>query len=160
YRKSVTGGSTFMLVDASTQQKQPAFDHAAIATSLTAATGRTVTANALPFATLTYSADEHTFDVAIDTMRFTCVVAESRCARAQGGGGRGGRGGGGGALGRFGGGLYGDPPAPNAAPRTSPDGKLEATVRNFNVYTRTVGANDWALLSSDGSEANAYSVQS
>jgi dipeptidyl aminopeptidase/acylaminoacyl peptidase len=161
YRKSITGGSTFMLVDAATQQKTPAFDHAAIATSLSSATGRRVDARNLPFTALTYAADGHSFDVTVDTLRFTCVVDESRCARAQAGGGRGGRGGGGGA-GRFGGALYGGDPAAqvNNAPRVSPDGKLEAAVRNFNVFLRTVGARDWTPLSTDGSDANAYSVQS
>ena len=44
YRKSVTGGSTFMIADAATLQKKPAFDHAAVAASLSAATGRPIDA--------------------------------------------------------------------------------------------------------------------
>ena len=162
YRKSVknaTGnGSTFMVVDAATQTKRPAFDHAAVAASLAAASGRAMTATTLPFTMLAFAADERTFDVTVDTARFTCTVAESRCTRAQPNGGRGGRAGGGG--GRFGGGLYGDPAPPNTAPRVSPDGTTEATIRNFNVYTRPVGTRTWTALSADGSEANAYAIQS
>ena len=37
YRRSVTGGNDFVLVDAATQQKQPAFDHAGLATGLSQA---------------------------------------------------------------------------------------------------------------------------
>jgi len=164
YRKSVIGGSTFMIVDAATLEKKPAFDHAALATSLSSALGRTVSAQNLPFNALNYSADERSFDVAFDTTRFTCTVAEARCAVAQASGGRAGRGGrgGGGANARFGGGLYGggDVQQASTPPRVSPDSKTEATIRNFNVFVRAVGARDWTPLSFDGSDVNAYSIQS
>src|SRR5207249_9445457 len=39
YRKAVKGGDQFIVVDADTQQKRPAFDHEAIAKALSAATG-------------------------------------------------------------------------------------------------------------------------
>jgi dipeptidyl aminopeptidase/acylaminoacyl peptidase len=168
YRKSISGGSTFMIVDAATLEKKPAFDHAALATSLSSALGRTVSARSLPFNTLNYAVDERSFDVAVDTTRYTCTVAEARCAVAQGGGrgGRGGRGGGGGANARFGGGLYGgggggdDVQQATIPARGSPDGKTEATIRNFNVFVRAVGARDWTPLSFDGSDVNSYSMQS
>jgi hypothetical protein len=159
YRKSVKDGSMFMVVDAATLEKKPAFDHAAVAASLSSVAGRPVSPLNLPFNALVYAADERTFDVTVDTMRFTCVVIDSRCTRSQASGGRGGRGGGGGGP-RFGGGLYGDAPQPSAASRVSPDGKLEASIRNFNVFTRVVGTREWTPLSSDGSDANAYSIQS
>ncbi|MBM4194477.1 MAG: S9 family peptidase, partial [Gemmatimonadetes bacterium] len=62
--------------------------------------------------------------------------------------------------GRIGGGLYGDPPVPNPAPRASPDGAWEAAIRNHNVAVRARGARDWTVLSADGSEINAYVIQS
>jgi dipeptidyl aminopeptidase/acylaminoacyl peptidase len=158
YKKSITGGTQFMIVDAATLQKKPAFDHAAIAGSLSRATGRPVDARNLPFNVLTFAADERSFEVAIDTARYTCVVVESNCTRVTAA--RGGRGGRGGAFARFGGGLYGDAPQTDNSPRVSPDGKTEASIRNFNVFTRTVGSRDWTPLSTDGSDANAYSIQS
>ena len=79
----IKGGSMFMKVDAATSEKTPAFDHAALAASLSSAVGRTVTALSLPFNALVYSADERTFDVTVDTMRLTCVVADARCTRTQ-----------------------------------------------------------------------------
>ena len=166
YRKSVTGGSTFMIADAATLEKKPAFDHTALAASLSSALGRTVSARDLPFNALNYAADERSFDVTVDTTRYTCTVADARCAVAQAGGGRGGRGGrgggGGGASARFGGGLYGGGDVQQASipPRVSPDGKTEATIRNYNVFVRAVGARDWTPLSFDGSDVNAYSMQS
>ncbi|MGH7470219.1 MAG: DPP IV N-terminal domain-containing protein [Longimicrobiales bacterium] len=162
YRKSITGGTTFMIADAATLEKKPAFDHTALAASLATATGRTIDARVLPFNELSYAADERSFEITVDTLRFTCTVVESRCTAVPtfaGRGGRGGRGGGGG-TGRFGGGLYGDAAQPNPAPRGSPDGKTEAVIRNFNVFTRAVGTGDWTALSTDGSDANAYVIQS
>ena len=161
YRKSITGGTTFMIADAATLQKKPAFDHAAVAASLTTAAGRTIDARNLPFSAIVFSADESSFEVVVDTSRFTCVVAGSSCTRAGVGGGRGGRGGGGGGGARFGGGLYGGEIVQQANPaRVSPDGKTEASIRNYNIFTRAVGVRDWTPLSTDGSEANAYSSQS
>jgi dipeptidyl aminopeptidase/acylaminoacyl peptidase len=157
YRKSTKGGSVFMIVDAATLAKKAAFDHAAVAQALASLLGRSVDPNAPPFATLAFSSDESSFDATVDTMRVTCTIADGRCTRA-GAGGRRGRGGGGGAL--FGGGAYGDPPPINAAPHVSPDGKTEASIRNFNVFIRPVGAREWSPLSTDGSEVNAYAIQS
>ena len=52
YRKSVKGGDAFMTIDADTLQKQPAFDHAAIARALSDLTGNRYTGEKLPFTTL------------------------------------------------------------------------------------------------------------
>jgi dipeptidyl aminopeptidase/acylaminoacyl peptidase len=162
YRKSVIRGSQFIVADAATREKKPAFDHAALAASLSSVIGRAIDAGHLPFNALAYSADERAFDVTIDSLRLTCTVVESRCTRLDAPGGRGGRGArGAGAGGRsFGGGLYGEAPAPSAAPRASPDGRTEASIRNYNVFTRGVGARDWVPLSTDGSEGDAYAIQS
>ncbi|MBX6333031.1 MAG: DPP IV N-terminal domain-containing protein, partial [Gemmatimonadaceae bacterium] len=47
-------------------------------------------------------------------------------------------------------------PAPVVRPRRSPDGKWEALVRNYNVYVRPVGSTKGMMLSTDGSEGDAY----
>ncbi len=49
YRKSVRGGSEFIMVDADTQAKKPAFDHEKLAAALSRASGTTYTALKLPF---------------------------------------------------------------------------------------------------------------
>ena len=43
-----------------------------------------------------------------------------------------------------------------AEPKKSPDGKLEALVRNYNVAIRKTGAPDVTFLSTDGSEGCYY----
>jgi hypothetical protein len=49
YRRAVKGGHDFVLVDADTKAKGPAFDHAAIGASLSGAAGKTYGALDLPF---------------------------------------------------------------------------------------------------------------
>src|SRR5215831_893385 len=55
YRKSVKGGNEFVVVDAATGQKRPAFDHARLATALSSASGTTYAAVTLPFSEFTYT---------------------------------------------------------------------------------------------------------
>src|SRR5215204_5384871 len=54
YRKTVKGGAEFVVVDAATQEKRPAFDHATIAAAL----GGKATAISLPFQDFTFVDDE------------------------------------------------------------------------------------------------------
>src|SRR5688500_8044987 len=49
YRKSVTGGHEFVLVDAKTLQRQPPFDHARLAAALNKSSGESYSALTLPF---------------------------------------------------------------------------------------------------------------
>ena len=65
YRKSVKGGSEFVLVDAETMAKRPAFDHAKIAASLSAATGEKYEALKLPFQSINFVDNESAIDVTV-----------------------------------------------------------------------------------------------
>lgn len=81
YRRSVKGGHEFMLVDAETLVKRPAFDHARLAASLSAATGRSYTATTLPFATLTFVDQERAIEfVALDAT-WRCTLSDYACRR-------------------------------------------------------------------------------
>jgi dipeptidyl aminopeptidase/acylaminoacyl peptidase len=160
YRRSVKGGHDFILVDADAKTKGPAFDHAKIGASLSAATGKTYGALDLPFNAFEFVDGERAIQFAADDATWRCDVAASTCRKAtpaeiQQGGGRGGRGGGQGATGfggRGGAAQDGTPPV-----RQSPDGKREALIWNYNVTVRDAGTkkNEMAL-STDGSEGNAY----
>jgi dipeptidyl aminopeptidase/acylaminoacyl peptidase len=180
YRTSVKGGHEFVLVETATGAKQPAFDHAKLATALSAAMKRPVKPLELPF---------NTFNYADDNRAITFMPGPGGPAGA--GGGRGGRGGGPGAdenawrcsletytcrepqargaggrglSGGRGGGLAGpvrqEFDINGAEPRRSPDGKLEAFVRNYNVAIREVGKPAVTLLSSDGVEGGYYDPES
>src|SRR5690242_9020085 len=55
YRKTVHGGYEFVLVDATTLHKGPAFDHARLAAALTSAMDKPIAATTLPFARFTFA---------------------------------------------------------------------------------------------------------
>jgi hypothetical protein len=93
YRRTGKDGSEFVIVDADTRQKRPAFDHQKLATSLSAATGKTYTARTLPFNTIGFADNEQTLEVAFDGASWRCGLAEYDCRKVEGqrgpGGGRG-----------------------------------------------------------------------
>jgi dipeptidyl aminopeptidase/acylaminoacyl peptidase len=159
YRKSVRGGTEFVMVDAATGQKRPAFDHARLATALGSATSGRYTPITIPNG-LTFVDGDTAVEVSVDSVRWRCGLGEYVCVRAVARPGADGRGGGAGGRGRgAGAGIPGmpDPPPP---PRLSPDEKTEAFVRNYNVWVRPVADRNAAIpLSFDGSEGNAYVVQ-
>ena len=106
YRKSVSGGNQFMLVDAQTAEKRAPFDHARLATALTsAASPRTAyTATTLPFVEFALVNNDSAVDVDANGSRWRCTLGDYSCTRVGlaaapdvtpgfGGGGRGGAGG-------------------------------------------------------------------
>jgi dipeptidyl aminopeptidase/acylaminoacyl peptidase len=172
YRRSVKGGNEFVLVDAATQAKRPAFDHEKLAAALSKALNRKVTALELPFNTFTYVDGEKAIEFNVgapgargggggrggqggDPWRCTLNTFDCRLNQRGAGGGRGGRGGGG---------LAGPVRPPfdinGGEPKKSPDGKLEALVSNHNVVVREVGKRETTVLSIDGSEGNYYDLDS
>jgi dipeptidyl aminopeptidase/acylaminoacyl peptidase len=161
YRKSVEGGSSFVLVDGTAGARTPAFDHERLAASLSAATGNTYTAVTLPFNALTWIDNQQGIEVAIGggpaATRWRCSLTAYTCTRVAGAAGQGGTGRGGGGTGRAGGAV-----GPGADPqvRRAPDGSAEASIRNFNVAVRTLPDGEWRILSTDGSEGNGYTLNS
>jgi dipeptidyl aminopeptidase/acylaminoacyl peptidase len=168
YRRTVKGGHEWILVEPGTREKLPAFDHEKLAAAITSATPRKATALDLPFSAFTFvdkgRAIEFTLNGgpagarggggrgAAGAVPWRCSLDTYTCRQAQPSGrGRGGRGTGG---------LAGPVRAEfdiNAAdPEPSPDGRLEALVRNYNVAIREVGKGDLTLLTSDGSEGAYY----
>jgi dipeptidyl aminopeptidase/acylaminoacyl peptidase len=175
YRKAGGGNTEFVLVDARAATKGPAFDHARLASALSTASGQTYTAQALPFTTFDFTNGRQTIEFAIGAapgraggggaaatppVRWRCTLTDYACTRVTGGAGAAG-GGREGGQGRGGGqGRAGGPAGPAGDDvRTSPDGKWQALVRNFNIYVRETGKTDGVLLSTDGSEGVPYQFQ-
>lgn len=188
YRKAVTGGNAFVLVDVATKMKQPAFDHEKVAAAISNDSAK-FTAVTLPFTTFDYVDNETAIGFVADHSIWRCTLDGYKCARTGPAptGGRGGRGGG------FSPSVD-DDSLPNEGPsleevsfaeetrallqqqggrganaqardtvRVSPDGSTEAVYRNFNIYLRpTTPAGKGALsqLSFDGRESSPYSFQS
>ena len=166
YRRTVRGGTEFVLADAETKAQAPAFDHANLATGLSAALKRKVLPLDLPFTQFTYSKDLTTVEFQVTERNaarggapatppappWRCSLKDYTCRQdsANGGRGRGGRGGG------LAGPVRAEFDINGAEPKVSPDGKREAIIRNYNVAVRTVGSRDVVLLSTDGSEGGYY----
>ena len=171
YRKSVKFGHEFVLVDAETLVKKPAFDHQRLAASLSTAAGQTFTALMLPFNSITFvdneRAIEFTADPSVnrpgggppppfgpDSTRWRCDLSDYSCkkldspARTRAGEGppRG-----------IPGPQYDRPPS---EPKSSPDGKWEALLNGYNVFIRAKGKREAVPLSFDGSEGNFYALPS
>ncbi len=186
YRKSVKGGHAFMLVDAETLTKRPAFDHARLAAALSAAAGRSYTATTLPFSTLTFVDHEQALQFVALEATWRCELSDYTCRRvgpappAPMGG-------------RspdedvpreyendvFDGMVFLPPSSPPQMSQTrrappfsplrsaqdpqvkpSPDGRWEAFIRNYNVFVRSKGTTESIPLSYDGSEGDAYTFAS
>lgn len=159
YRKTVTGGSAFVLVNAETVQKTPLFDHERLATAVSSATGTAFTATTLPFtsnsANLKVSANLLSLTFVRDSTAYRCDLQIYSCVRTGAANAEGGRGGGGdGATGGRGGGR-----GENTAVR-APDGKSEAVIVNFNLAVRAVGSTKPTMLSYDGMEGDGYTLSS
>ena len=146
YRKSVPGGHAFLIVDAASMAKTPAFDHERLAASLSKAAGATYTAVTLPFPTFRFVDHEKSIEFTAAESRWKCSLGDYVCEKNG-------------------------PPVrrPMDAwrsrtqvaqeenhPVASPDGNWEALIQNFNVFVRPKGKSDGKLLSLDGSEDNYY----
>jgi dipeptidyl aminopeptidase/acylaminoacyl peptidase len=155
YRKTVQGGSEFEIVDAASLTKKPAFDHAKLAASLSAAAGEKYTGLKLPFMTINFVDNEKAIEFDVGDSRWKCDLSDYSCKKT-GPAGRRGRFGGGGGLGQ------GGPPAEAASKETksSPDGKWEAFIKNYNVFVRSKDKKEESALSLDGSEGNYYVYRS
>lgn len=143
YRRSVKGGNEVVLVDAETKVKKPAFDHQRLATSLSAAAGEKYTGVTLPVNALTFVDSGQAVQFVVGETRWKCDLSDYSCKKV------------GPAFPGFVSGrqiLLGrtlQPLAqslgssqqtqPEDQPKVSPDGKLEAFIRNYNVFVRAKG---------------------
>jgi dipeptidyl aminopeptidase/acylaminoacyl peptidase len=145
YRKSVNGGNEFVLVDAATATKKPAFDHEKLAVSLSEASGEKYTAVKLPFNTLTFIDNELAVEFEIGDTKWKCGLSDYVCKKS-------------GQVNRRerGPGIPGPRYPLPESPIASPDGKWELVLNNFNVYIRAKGQKSLSPLSFDGSEGNYY----
>jgi dipeptidyl aminopeptidase/acylaminoacyl peptidase len=183
YRRTVKGGAEFVIVNAETREKQPAFDHARVAAAL----GEKYTPITLPFLEFSFADNESAITFAADGSTWRCALADYKCAKtgsapASATGGR-----------RpepepleppsepfnnvedglaleypqqaQGGPATGQNFAAFAAPgvpdtRASSDGQWEAYLNNYNVMLRKKGERKGEPLTFDGSEGNYYTLPS
>jgi len=159
YRKSTPTGSAFVVVDAATKEKRPAFDQARLASALSAALHRPISADSLPITTIDFVDGERAIVVNVAQQRLRCALDTYRCDRARPGEGEQRRFGGRRYNAGVGGSLYGSLPVEDTTERVSPDGKWVARVKNYNVWVRPVSDTDGFFLGYDGSEGDPYRLR-
>jgi len=146
YRSTNPVGSTFILVDPTRKKKAPAFDHARVAASLSAATGESYDAAKLPFTTIEMAEKGNSFTATVSGRRYSCDVMGVSCVAVPGavpaqtapanGGGRGGA----------------------ALSVASPDGKRAAFIRDWNLWVRDVATGQETQLTTDGVKDFGYAT--
>lgn len=160
YRKTVSGGNAWVLVNAANASKAPLFDHARLATAVSTVTGATFTALTLPFTTtaskLKVTANVTSLRFNRDSSGYRCDLQQYVCARTGPPETDSGRGGGAAANAAGGSGRSGG----DSTVRRSPDGTSEALVMNYNIAVRAVGTKAYAMMSYDGMEGDAYTLNS
>ena len=158
YRNTTAEGSEFILVDPARGTREPAFDHAKLATALSKVAGATYDGAHLPFQAFTLSPDSQSISVTVGSNHWKCDRQGNACAAdtnpepaaaggGQRGGGRGGRGGGGGGRGGAAGGGA-----------TSPDGKSTVMIRDNNLWVRDVASGKETQLTTDGVKDFGYAT--
>lgn len=148
YRNQVSDGYEFILVDPVGRTRKPAFDHARLAATLSAATKGSYPSHALPFESIELSGDMKTFSFDHNARRWTCDVQGARCADTGAATGRGtaaasGRPGGRG-QGRF--------------DVRSPDGTRTAFIRDWNLWVRDAATGEERQLTTDGVKYFGYAT--
>src|SRR5215468_12584230 len=86
YRKSVKGGYEFVLVDAETLAKKPAFDHEKLAAALSKALppgDEAITALRLPFNEFTFVDGERAIEINAGQSRWRCDLTAYACRRSE-----------------------------------------------------------------------------
>jgi dipeptidyl-peptidase 4 len=146
YRVTTPEGSEFVLIDPARGSREPAFDQAGVAASLSSLTNTKYDGNHLPFLRVDFSDDMRSVLFNVGSRRYTCDRLGRTCIASgnaeAGGGGRGGRG-------RRG-------AASNDV--ISPDKKKTAFLRDNNIWVRDVATAKETKITTDGVKDYGYAT--
>jgi len=154
YRKSVKDGFEFNVVDAGTLKKKIAFDHEKLASALASVLEDEVDPKKLPFRMIKFVDGEKSIEFEIGEWKYAFDLTTYACKKVGPAERR---------RPRRGFTMWQRGPFPQAASeeaKPSPDGKMEAFIKNYNVYIRSKDKKEEFALSFDGSEGNYYSYAS
>jgi dipeptidyl-peptidase-4 len=146
YRVTTPEGSEFILIDPARGSREPAFDQAGVAASLSSLTNTKYDGNHLPFLRVDFSDDMRSVLFNVGSRRYTCDRLGRTCIASgnaeAGGNGRRGRGRGG--------------AAPNDV--ISPDKKKTAFLRDNNIWVRDVATTKETKITTDGIKDYGYAT--
>ena len=137
YRATVANGSAFIVVDPVRKTREPIFDQTRLAAALAAASGGRVEGNRLPFVSFELSKDNRSITVPLQSRRWKCDLQQYTCASAD------------------------SSPANARAPQNSsvsPDGKLAAYIKDYNLWLRDLATGKESQLTTDGIKDFGYAT--
>ncbi|HXH70400.1 MAG TPA: DPP IV N-terminal domain-containing protein [Pyrinomonadaceae bacterium] len=138
YRNLQAQGSEFILVNPANGARQTAFDQTKIASALSAATGTKFEAARLPFTSFDLSADSQKISLDIGNKKWNCDVSGRQCTVGT------------------------DSAAGNqnrsSNESLSPDKKLAAFIRDWNLWTRDVATGKETQLTTNGIKDFGYAT--
>ncbi|WP_254244966.1 DPP IV N-terminal domain-containing protein [Hymenobacter sp. BRD67] len=135
YRVLTAKGSEFVLVDPVRKTRTAAFDHARLAAALSEASGKTYEAGRLPFRDIAFSPDEKSvsFAAAGKSWQYNLSSGQLSPGDAQ--------------------------PGPNAQNEVeSPNGRLAAYIKDYNLWVRDTKTNQATQLTTDGVKDYGYAT--
>jgi dipeptidyl aminopeptidase/acylaminoacyl peptidase len=147
YRNLTAQGSEFILVDPAKKSRAAAFDQQKLAAALSAASGKKYEANMLPFQTISFSADGKDVIFRADGKQWKYdtqtgqVAADSSPVHETAGGGGGRR-----------------PGRETGNDVLSPDGKLAAFIKDYNLWVKDVKTGKQTQLTTDGVKDFGYAT--
>ena len=148
FRETTPDGSEFVVVDAATGKRSMLFEHSKLAAALSSAASASYEGRHLPFEQVELSPDEQSVEFNLKGRRWKCDVQGTQCT-AEGGREREGE-------------EPTPPPVPGAPPMRldvpSPDGKLTAFIRNWNLWIRDLGSGKETQLTADGVKDFGYAT--
>ena len=139
YRATAANGSSFLIVDPVKKTRLPLFDQTRLAAALASATGGRVEANRLSSfgTTLDLAKDNRSITVGFQRGRWKCDLQTYICAAADSSGA--------------------DSRAP-ANSSISPDGKLAAYIKDYNLWVRELSTGKESQLTTDGIKDYGYAT--
>ncbi|MGI4867867.1 MAG: DPP IV N-terminal domain-containing protein [Janthinobacterium lividum] len=138
YRVLTAQGSEFILVDPARKTRTPAFDHTKLAAALSAASGKPVEATRLPFRSFTFSPDGKAISFAAQGKDWRYDLASGQVSPDA---------------------TPAAQPSPNARNEVeSPDGKLAAYIKDYNLWVRNTKTNQQTQLTTDGAKDYGYAT--
>lgn len=126
YRIATADGHEFILVDAVTGSREPAFDHVRLAGSLSRAAGTQYSADDLPFDEIRFLNDGEAVQTEIGSTRWTCDLMTYECRSVE------------------------FDPKSESVELPSPGGGLVALERDHNLHVRVGATGEEIALSHDG----------
>lgn len=136
FRDTSAVGSEFVLFDAAKGTHQPAFDHAKLAAALGAVAGATYDASHLPFMTFQFSHDGKSISFEAKSKNWKCDLQAYTCAEEKKPGSAG----------------------SGHEEEISPDGKLAAFIKDYNLWMRDTASGQETQLTTDGVKDFGYAT--